>query len=188
MSLSQGNRYISAIDEEKIQGISNLDIMNSLYGTQVVSIAASSQEPDSVQHYASIAALQKDKIDTLQTSYNLLLDKYQRINATIRMKVKKGSSSKKHYAGLKDINDSLINIGNELLGEISQIHTDDKSVKHKIDNQRDEMKRQIGYLHEFGNSYDKYSPPGIAGYHILSWAIVSVLTGSIVYHLFHKRK
>ena len=81
MSLSQGNRYISAIDEEKSQGISNLDIMNSLYGTKVVSIAASSQEPDSIQHYASMASLQQDKIDTLQISYNELLDKYQRKNS-----------------------------------------------------------------------------------------------------------
>ena len=79
-------------------------------------------------------------------------------------------------------------MGNDLLGEISQMHTDDKSVQRKVDNQRDKMQRQIGYLHKFGNSNDKYTPSGSAGYPIMSWVIVSVLTGSLVYHLFYKRK
>ena len=188
MSLSQGNRYISAIDDEKRQGISNLDIMNSLYGMQVVSIADSSQEPDSIQHHASLTSLQQDKIDTLQISYNELLDKYQRKNADTHMKVKKGNSSRKHYAELKYINNSLINLGNDFLGEVSKIQTDDKSLQRKVNNQRDEMQRQIGYLHNSGNSHEKYRPPGIVGYHIMSLAILSVLTGSLVYHLFYKRK
>ena len=184
MSLSHGKRYISAVDEENNQTASILDILNIPSQTQVVSITESSQEPDSAQHHASLAAIQQDKISNLQMSYNSLVDNYQKKNSASLMNIRNGKSRRKYYARLQDINNSLIDTGKDLLDEISNMQTNDPSIQQNLDNQRDQMQRHMGHLHEVGNTRGAKNGAETSSYHILSWAIVSVLVGSLVYRSF----
>jgi hypothetical protein len=185
MSLSHGKRYISAVDEENNQRASILDILNIPSQSHVVSITESSQDPDSTRHHASVAAIQQDKISNLQISYNSLLDKYQRKNAAYLMNIRNGKSRIKYNAKLQDINNSLINIGTNLLDEIANMQTNDTVIQQNLDDQRDQMQGHMGYLHEMGNTISVKDGVGDAtGYHILSWGIISVLVGSLVYRSF----
>ena len=150
----------------------------------VVSIAETAQEPESVQHHASLAAVQQDRIHNLQTRYNSLLNRYQKKNAASLMSIKSGKSRRKNYAVLQGINNSLISTGNDLLDELSDMRTDDPSIQQNLDDQRDQMQRHMGYLHELGNARDSRSPTEPYGYYVLSWTIVSVLVGSLIYRSF----
>ena len=188
MSLSHGKMYISTVDEEN----SHTNPLGNLIGVplenQVVSVTESSLEQGSTPHYTTLVSLQQDKINTIQASYNSLLDKYQRKNADFLMKINKGSTSRKDYTNLGDINNSLLELGDDLLSQISHIQIDDKSIQRKIDSQKDEMQRHMGYLHGLGKPSDNHMPTNIVGYHIMSWTIVSVLGVALAYRYFEKGK
>ena len=57
MSLSHGKRYMSALDGGKDNTVTVADILNIPSQAHVVSIAETAQEPESVQHHASLAAV-----------------------------------------------------------------------------------------------------------------------------------
>ena len=72
-------------------------------------------------------------------------------------------------------------MGNSLLTELSQIQTNDKAIQQRVSIQRDNMQRQMGYLHDTGQFPVKSENRNSAQYHIISWILISALVGSIVY-------